>query len=161
MVMGHQINMAKHVAKLYKRESTIISFTNDEARGLIHSYINALVVTLNVANKRAFLILVNTKSSVDILFTFAFRQMNVGSAIPRLIKMLLYGFSGERVYAEGAMQLPVTFGQCLVQITQMVDFILIDQPSAYNAIIGRPTLSASNRLHLPPGNKVPRREPGR
>ena len=32
IVMGHQINMAEHVAKLSKRENTIISFT-DERRG--------------------------------------------------------------------------------------------------------------------------------
>ena len=49
---------------------------------------------------------------------------------------------GERVYIEGAIQLPVTFGQRPTQITQMVNFLLVDQPSTYNAIIGRPTLNA-------------------
>ena len=36
----------------------------------------------------------------------------------------------------------MTFGQCPAQIIQMVDFLLIDQPSAYNVIIRRPTLNA-------------------
>ena len=46
------------------------------------------------------------------------------------------------VYVEGAIQLPGTFAQFPVQITQMIDFLLVDQPSAYNAIIGRPTFNA-------------------
>ena len=109
--------MAKHMAKLSKIEITIISFMDDEARQLIHLYIDALVVTLNVANKRVFRILIDTGSSADILFASAFHQMNVGGATPRPIKMPLYGFDRERVYAEGAIQLPVTFGQCSAQIT--------------------------------------------
>ena len=61
--------------------------------------------------------------------------MNVGGATPRPIKIPLYGFGGEMVYAERAIQLPVTFGQRPTQVTQMVDFLLVDQPSAYNTII--------------------------
>ena len=47
-----------------------------------------------------------------------------------------------KVYAEGVIQLPVTFGIRPAQVTQMVDFLLVNQPSTYNAIIGRPTLNA-------------------
>ena len=60
----------------------------------------------------------------------------------RPIKTPLYRFGRERVYVEGTIQLPVTFGEHLAQVTQMVDFLLVDQPSAYNAIIGRSTLNA-------------------
>ena len=134
--------MAKHVAKLSKRENTIISFTDDEAWRLIHPSTHTLVVTLSVANGKVFHILIDTGSSADILFASAFRQMNVGGAKTRPIKTPLYGFGGERVYAEGAIQLPVTFGVHPAKVTQMVDFLLVDQPSTYNAIIGRPTLNA-------------------
>ena len=33
-------------------------------------------------------------------------------------------------------------GEDLAQITQMVNFLVVDHPSVYNAIIGRPTLNA-------------------
>ena len=68
--------MAEHVAKLSKRENTVISFTDDEARRLIHPHTDALVVTLSVANGKVFLILIDTGSSTDILFASAFSQMN-------------------------------------------------------------------------------------
>ena len=134
--------MAEHAANLSKRENTVISFTDDEARCLIHPHTDALVVTLSVANGKVFHILIDTGSSADILFFFAFRQMNVGGAKTKPIKTPLYGFGGERVYAEGAIQLPVTFGGHPTKVTQRVDFLLVDQPSVYNAIIGRPARNA-------------------
>ena len=66
----------------------------------------------------------------------------MGGAKTRLIKTPIYEFGGERVCAGGAIQVPVTFGVHPTKVTQMVDFLLVDQPSAYNAIIGRPTLNA-------------------
>ena len=78
--------MAKHIAKLSRRENMVISFTDDEARCLIHPHMDALVVTLSVANGKVFRILIDTRSSADILFIFAFRQMNVGGAAIRSIK---------------------------------------------------------------------------
>ena len=96
--------MPENMAKLSKRESTVISFTDDEARHLIHPHTDALVVTLSVANGKVFRILIDIESSADILFASAFRQMNVGGAKTRPIKTPLYGFGGERVYTVGAIQ---------------------------------------------------------
>ena len=72
-MLGHRINMDKHVAKLSKRENTVISFMDDEARRLIQPYTDALVVTLSAANEKVFCILIDTGSSTDILFASAFR----------------------------------------------------------------------------------------
>ena len=47
------------------------------------------------------------------MFISALCQMNVGRAAIRPIKTPLYGFGRERVYAEGAIELPLTFGQRL------------------------------------------------
>ena len=124
-----------HVAKLSKKENTVISFTDDTMRRLIHPYTDALVVTLSVANRKVFRILIGMESTTNILFISTFFQINVGGAI-RPIKTPLYRFGRERVYAKGAIQLPVTFGQRPTQVTQMVNFLLVDQPSVYNTIIG-------------------------
>ena len=78
IALGHQINMAEHVAKLSRRENTIIPFTDDKVRRLIHPYTDTLVVTLSGANEKVFRILIDTGSSTNILFTSAFCQMNVG-----------------------------------------------------------------------------------
>ena len=62
IAFGHQINMAEHVAKLSRRMNTVISFTNDETRRLIHPHTDTLVVTLSMANGKVFSILIDIES---------------------------------------------------------------------------------------------------
>jgi hypothetical protein len=54
----------------------------------------------------------------------------------------LVGFSGEKVRRVRAISFPVTTKFELVQSTIMIDFIIVNKPSAYHAIIGRPALNA-------------------
>lgn len=48
---------------------------------------------------------------------------------------------GKIVQLVEVITLPVTVGTIPKQTTVMVDFFVVDRPSAYNAIIGRPTLN--------------------
>ena len=54
----------------------------------------------------------------------------------------LVGFEGTRVYPLGAVTLSVMVGDYLQQITKGVTFLVIDCLSAYNAILGQPTLNS-------------------
>ncbi|XP_075662883.1 uncharacterized protein LOC142632330 [Castanea sativa] len=54
----------------------------------------------------------------------------------------LVGFGGTRVYLPGAVTLSVTIGNYPQQITKDVTFLVVDCSSAYNAILGRPTLNS-------------------
>ena len=53
----------------------------------------------------------------------------------------LVNFSGDKVYPRGIVTLTVTAGAYPVQLTRQVDFLVVDCPSSYNVIIGRPTLN--------------------
>ena len=65
---------------------------------------------------------------------------------------LLVGFGGMRVLPLGAITLSVTVGDYPRQIIQDVTFLVVDCSSAYNDIIGRPTLNswkaATSTYHL-------------
>ncbi|XP_065619152.1 uncharacterized protein LOC136063143 [Quercus suber] len=52
------------------------------------------------------------------------------------------GFGGAKVFPLGAVTLAVTAGDYPQQITKDVTFLVVDHSSAYNAILGRPTLNA-------------------
>ena len=52
---GHQINMAEYVAKLSRRENTIISFTDDKAWSLIHPHTDPLVVNFECGKQKSLL----------------------------------------------------------------------------------------------------------
>ena len=54
----------------------------------------------------------------------------------------LVGFGGTRVYPLGVITLPVTVGDYPQQITKDVTFLVVDYSSAYNAILGQPTLNS-------------------
>jgi hypothetical protein len=53
----------------------------------------------------------------------------------------LLGFVGEKVLPLGSIELPVTAGTYPRQKVIMVRFLLVDRPSAYNAIFGRTALN--------------------
>lgn len=52
----------------------------------------------------------------------------------------LYGFSGEGVACIGAVSLVVTFEEYPLSVTKMMEFMVVNTPSVYNAILGRPML---------------------
>ena len=45
------------------------------------------------------------------------------------------------MYPRGIVALTVTVGSYPLQITKQLDFLVVDYPSSYNEIIGRPTLN--------------------
>jgi hypothetical protein len=51
------------------------------------------------------------------------------------------GFTGDKVCPVGIVMLPIIVGTHLKQVSKTVDFIVVDCPSVYNAVIGRPTLN--------------------
>ena len=53
----------------------------------------------------------------------------------------IVSFSGDRVYPKGIVTLTVTMGTHPRQLTCQLDFLVVDCPSSYNVIIGRPTLN--------------------
>ena len=54
----------------------------------------------------------------------------------------LVGFGGSWVFPLGAVTLSVTIGDYPQQITRNVTFLVVNCSSAYNAILGRPTLNS-------------------
>ena len=52
------------------------------------------------------------------------------------------GFGGTKVYTMGAITLSVMAGDYPQQITREVTFLVVECSSAYNAILGQPTLNS-------------------
>ena len=86
--------------------------------------------------------LVDNGSSADILYYPVFQQIGIDRA--RLIPMNapLVSFEVTRVFPLGAVTLSMTVGDYPQQITRDVTFLVVDCSSAYNGILGRPTLNS-------------------
>ncbi|KAL5551863.1 hypothetical protein UlMin_002039 [Ulmus minor] len=109
----HQVNLTGHKEKIPRLSDDPIIFTEGEARGF----------------------------SADILFKSTFNRMNLVRVKIEPTASSLSGFTGDSISSEGILNLPVELGSSPCQYIQAVDFVLVDCPSPYNAIIGRPTLN--------------------
>lgn len=118
-----------------------ITFIEEDSWGVQHPHDDALVVTLVIANHRTRRVLIDNDSSIDILYLFTFEQMGIRRDKLWPTATPLVGFIGDRLYPTGIITLPVIAGVSPRQLTKVVDFLVIDFPSAYNAIIRRPMLN--------------------
>ena len=86
-------------------------------------------------------VLLDNGSSTNIIYLSAFQQLKVDQKRLRPFESLLISFSGDKVYSRGIVTLMVTVGSYSLQVTNKHNFLVVDSPSSYNVIIGRPTLN--------------------
>jgi hypothetical protein len=72
-VQGQEVYSLQRPTKTAKTESVVLSFSEEDARGVVMPHEDALVVTLTVANHGIHRILVDNGSSADILYWPAFQ----------------------------------------------------------------------------------------
>jgi hypothetical protein len=94
-----------------------------------------------MANHNIHCILVDNKSSTDILNWSAFKKLDLGQEKIVPTNYPLMEFTRKQVQSLRSIELPVSTGSHPRQATIMVRFLLVDRSSAYNAIIGRTTLN--------------------
>ncbi|GAV79632.1 hypothetical protein CFOL_v3_23096 [Cephalotus follicularis] len=86
-------------------------------------------------------ILIDSGSSADILYKHAFDQLKIPVDQLKPVKTPLVGFAGEMVHPLGSIDLSVVAGTAPRQTQVQMTFLVVDRPSPYNAIIGRPGLN--------------------
>ena len=122
-------------------DNPIIGFLEEDARRIHHPHDDALVVSIRVGDYNTHRVLVDNGSSIDILYYLAFQQMRIERERLVPTNAPFIGFRGMKVYPLNAITLPVTVRDYPQQITKDVTFLVVSCSSAYNAIVGRPTLN--------------------
>ena len=110
--------------------------------GCQHPHDDPLVIWAVVANKIVHRVLVDNGSSSDIIFESAFDKIGIEREKLEPVNAHLQGFSGDRVLPLGSIQLVLTLGDPPCQATTAIRFLMVDAPSAYNILLGRPSLDA-------------------
>ena len=124
------------------RLNTAITFSYSDLEGCQHPHDDPLVIRAVVANKTIHWVLVDNGSSADIIFASAFNKMGIQREKLEPVNTHLRGFSGEKVLLFGLIQLVLTLGDPPCQATTAVRFLVVDAPSAYNILLGKPTLNS-------------------
>ena len=120
---------------------TAITFSDADLGGYQHPHDDQLVVRVVVANKTVHRVLIDNGSSADIIFTSAFDKMGIGKEKMEPVNAHLRGFSGEKVLPLRSVQLVLTLGDPPCQATTRIEFLIMEASSAYNMLLGRPSLN--------------------
>ncbi|XP_074323409.1 uncharacterized protein LOC141660330 [Apium graveolens] len=140
----------------------IPEFGNPELDGLKFPQDDPLVITLITGNCPIKRVLVDNGASIDILFHDTFLRIRYTNFQLTYSNAPIDGFNGVECQVEGAIQLLVTVGEEPREVTQMLNFQVVNVASTYNAIIGRIEIYAFKAVPLtyhmalkfPTGNSV-------
>ncbi|GAV65270.1 hypothetical protein CFOL_v3_08785, partial [Cephalotus follicularis] len=119
----------------------VISFSEVDYEGVRLPHDDPVVVTLMVELFTTKRILIDSGSSADILYKHDFDQLRIPVNQLKPVKTPLVGFAGEMVNPLGSIDLSVVAGTAPRQTQVQMTFLVVDKPSPYNAIIGRPGLN--------------------
>ncbi|GAV58748.1 hypothetical protein CFOL_v3_02281, partial [Cephalotus follicularis] len=123
------------------RDEEVISFSEADYEGVLLPHDDLMVVTLLVELFTMKRILIDNGISVDILYKHAFDQLRIPVDQLKPVKTPLVGFAGETIHPLGSINLSVVAGTAPRQTQVEMTFLVVDTPSPYNAIIGRPGLN--------------------
>ena len=115
-------------------DEVLISFKGSEVKGLVAPHDDALVVELDVSNCIVSRILIDGGSSVDAIFRKTLNRMNIDEIDIEREPTELTGFNGLVTPSMGVIKLPVQ----AAGINKLVEFVVLDCPSPFNMILGRP-----------------------
>ncbi|GAV62532.1 hypothetical protein CFOL_v3_06055, partial [Cephalotus follicularis] len=122
-------------------DKEVISFSEADYEGVRLPHDDPVVVTLLVELFTMKRILIDNGSSADILYKHAFDQLRIPVDQLKPVKTPLVGFAGETIHPLGSINLSVVAGTAPRQTQVEMTFLVVDTPSPYNAIIGRPGLN--------------------
>ncbi|GAV61752.1 hypothetical protein CFOL_v3_05278, partial [Cephalotus follicularis] len=122
-------------------DEEVITFSEADYEGVRLPHDDPVVVTLLVELFTMKRILLDSGSSADILYKHAFDQLRIPVDQLKPVKTPLVGFTGETIHPLGSINLSVVAGTAPRQTQVEMTFPVVDTPSPYNAIIGRPGLN--------------------
>ncbi|GAB2268979.1 hypothetical protein Dimus_038749 [Dionaea muscipula] len=139
----HVDSVASTSQEIVEQPDVSLVFIKEDEAEVKYPHHDVILVTALIKHVQVQRILIDSGSSADILYYDAYKRlMNARSMrVDQLAPVLtpLSGFTGHSIRAKGEIILPLTVGDTDVRTTLDVKWLVVDAPSAYNAILGRPT----------------------
>ncbi|XP_042452677.1 uncharacterized protein LOC122037293 [Zingiber officinale] len=140
---SHERRLEIHAVGCSREQAAgpVISFGPQDLEGLELPHDDTLIIKVVIANSRVVRVFVDIDSFVNVLFRSAFEELQIDSSELQLVATSLYGFTGNEVRPMGQIKLVISLGSEPLVSTRRSTFIVVDSPSSYNVILGRPTLN--------------------
>ena len=117
-----------------------------EDEGILYPHEDALVIEVTAANKMFDQILVDTGSSVDVLFKSTLEEMRITDLRLEHINTSLKGFGRGKLVPLGVVELSITIDSSPTEKTMILDFVVVDEEGLCQMILGRPFLRMSKAV---------------
>ncbi|XP_021718787.1 uncharacterized protein LOC110686469 [Chenopodium quinoa] len=136
--LTHQVN---HI-ELRAPQSPMpnILFTAEDYEGVVYPHDDPLVIVMGIANCNVWRTLVNGGSGANILFRGAFEQLKMEAKHLTPVPYPTSRFNSSSSYPDGKILLPITIGKGRAVRSIMAEFLVVDAPSMYNVIMGKPLI---------------------
>ena len=118
-----------------------IIFTDDDFHGLDHQQDDPMVITVEIENYAVKKVLVDQGSSVDMLYWATYQKLQLSDTAMVSYDEPIYGFYGEQVSTRGYIDLHTIFHEGTQTKTIPIRFFIVDAPTSYNVLLGRPSLN--------------------
>lgn len=115
-------------------------FNEQDGENVVYRHDNALLVTLKITADRVACTLATTRSLADIIFKDTLDQLILESVKVTANETLLIGFIS-KIIPKGFVTLFISMGKSPCKVVHMVNFLAVDDPRAYNIILGRPFMT--------------------
>jgi len=123
-----------------------ITFTKGDLRDVVPHDNDPIVISLVTAGRTVHRVLVDQGSSADVMFWPTFEKLQLSPDQLRPYGGYLYGFAGDQVEVRGYIELRTTFTDGLASRTEKIRYLVVNAPSAYNILLGRPTLNKTGAV---------------
>uniref|UniRef100_A0A2N9F3Z9 Uncharacterized protein n=1 Tax=Fagus sylvatica TaxID=28930 RepID=A0A2N9F3Z9_FAGSY len=110
-----------------------ISFSDSDLHDVQLPHNDPLVITLRIGNYDVKRVLVDQGSFAEVMYQELYEKLGLGKSDLSEFSTPVFGFSGESTIPLGKTTLPVLAGPINLQ----TEFIVVQAPSPYNAIMGR------------------------
>lgn len=128
------------ITKKNLKKPTDEQLSFDEKEADPHPYHGVMVISLPVAGVTIPKVLVDTGSSLNILFSHTLKWMGIPANFFRPYPNMVLGLSEALTSAKGSIKLKVESGSVPWQLKTNSEFVVFDTPFPYDTVMGQPLL---------------------